>query len=103
MNKYYLSNRHLRTQVANEISEKIESGEQGTPQGSILGGLIYLIFANDLPAMREHGDTTLYVDDTGDQAYGKDFKELHSNLQTQANQTIECLKSNEMCISVEKI
>lgn len=37
---------------------------KGVPQGSILGSLIFTVFANDLPTVVKQCTVNLYVDDT---------------------------------------
>ena len=58
----YLSNRKFMVNIENSFSE-VSSISRGVPQGSILGPLLFLIYANDMP-MAVKFDLFLYVDDT---------------------------------------
>ena len=58
----YLSNRKFMVNLENSFSE-VSSISCGVPQGSILGPLLFLIYANDIP-MAVKCDLFLYADDT---------------------------------------
>ena len=65
----YLQNRKLRTKCIAGSSGKIEYSnvyniEYGTPQGSCLGPLLFLIFSNDLHLHIEYCNCILFADDT---------------------------------------
>ena len=87
--------------VQDKISKKNPVGRAGTTQGSVLGGILYTIYSNDLPADREE-DPTDYVDDHTDNCKAKTLHGLQDKLQIEANNTSEWLKNNEMAISSEK-
>ena len=59
----YLSNRKQRTSCENEIPEALPV-TLGVPQESILGPLLFLVYINNLPAVIEHSEVSLYADDT---------------------------------------
>lgn len=59
----YLSNRKFTVKVKNKYS-KTYSLTCGTPQGSILGPLIFLLYVNDLPSYISEGMVFMYADDT---------------------------------------
>jgi len=60
----YLSNRLQQVEVDGKLSTNICKILLGTPQGSVLAPLLFLIFINDLPNCLEHGDPLLFADDT---------------------------------------
>ena len=67
--KSYLSNRNIltkcRTSDCDElVKSKTHQVEYGTPQGSCLGPLIFLIFTNDLYLNLTHTNGILFADDT---------------------------------------
>ena len=65
----YLTNRQLRVkcEVAKETKKQYSNlydVEYGTPQGSCLGPLLFLLFINDLYLNIEHCNAILFADDT---------------------------------------
>ena len=81
--KDYLSNRQ-QTVIANGKTSAKGNIKQGVPQGSILGPLLYLIYANDLQTVIKKCGYSFYADDTvlfstiGD--FGKAAKNMQRNL-----------------------
>ena len=67
--KSYLSNRKLRVKCKSEADNCLTYSDLfdvniGTPQGSCLGPLIFLIFTNDIHLHLEHVSSILFADDT---------------------------------------
>ena len=67
--KSYLSDRKLRSKcIIRGISDPVYSSyhdiEYGTPQGSCLGPLLFMIFVNDLHEQLQHCKCILFADDT---------------------------------------
>ena len=60
----YLSLRMQRV-FANNTFSSYMTIQQGVPQGSVLGPLFYIVYANDLVNIIKHCKVALYADDTG--------------------------------------
>ena len=59
----YLSNRKQRV-YANDTYSPYLPVTQGVPQGSVLGPLFYIIYANDISQLTNNCEIALYADDT---------------------------------------
>ena len=92
----YLSQRSQLVQVESKQSQSINLADHGAPQGSILGGLIFIIFSNDFPACSEVGESIMYVDDDSDP------EQLKIKIQIEADNSSQWLKDNRMCVAGEK-
>ena len=52
----YLGGRTQQVQIESKVSQALECGEYGMPQGSVLSGLLHIINSNDFPACHEEGE-----------------------------------------------
>ena len=85
----YLEGRSQIVIVESRLSDPKPVGEQGVPQGSLLGPILFLVFYNDFPDVREDGESVLYADDDTDTISEKDPDILQAKLQREANLSTE--------------
>ena len=95
----YLSERSQVVQVESKQSNSCNLAVHGVPQGSILGGLIFIIFSNDFPESSQEGDSVLYVDDDTDVVHDANPVQLHQKIQHKANYSASWLRDNRMCVA----
>ena len=78
--KSYLTGRQMRVKCMSESESEEYSDylpvEVGTPQGSILGPLIFLVFNNDLHLHLSYSNCILFADDTTIYATHKNLRHL---------------------------
>ena len=98
----YLSNRSQSVQVEAQQSSREVLGNHAAPQGSVLGGLLFIINENDFPACRSNGDSVLFVDDDTDVVSDTEPVELMHKIQQEADLSCSWLKDNRMCVAGDK-
>ena len=98
----YLSHRSQMVQVESKQSKSCNTEGHAVPQGSILGGLIFLIFSNDFPACTQGGESVMYVDDDTEVVHDKDAGLLKQKIQLEADLSTNWLKDNRMCVAGDK-
>nr|CAH7757182.1 unnamed protein product [Callosobruchus chinensis] len=96
-----LKDRNFFVKIRNEKSNEFYSN-WGTPQGSVLGPLIFLIFINDLPQYLSHGRIFLYADDTYIVVSDCSKLGLMDNIDIVTNEFISWCKKNSVIINSSK-
>ena len=105
--KSYLDSRSMRVKCTSNISGHIEYStyhelEYGTPQGSCLGRLIFLIYINDLKHSIQYSNTILFADDTTILQGHHNLKYLKWSIEEDLKQMIDWFKANLLTINLEK-
>ena len=98
----YLRNRKQQTSCENNLSEALPV-TFGVPQGSILGPLLFLVYINELPAVIEHSEVSLYADDTVLYCFSKEPHQLESKLNADLYNVAMWLKANKLTLNLTKI
>ena len=102
----YLSNRSMRVKIQNNIGEMEYSTHYpltyGTPQGSCLGPLLFLIFINDLHYSVNYGTSLLFADDTTIIHSHKNLRYLKWTVETDLNNLMDWFKANKLTLNLNK-
>ena len=103
--KSYISGRTMRvkcvTHTGLEYSD-VKPVEFGTPQGSVLGPLIFLIFNNDLYLHLEYSNCILFADDTTLYSMHKDLRHLTWCIWEDLKNISDWFKANKLTLNLSK-
>ena len=75
----------------------------GTPQGSCLGPLLFLIFINDLHYSVIHGNSLLFADDTTLLYSHKNLRYLKWTVEEDLSSHMDWFKANKLTLNLDKI
>ena len=99
--KSYLSNRKIRVKINNTTSKEFPI-DYGTPQGSCLGPLIFLIFCNDLNIHLENMQCIQFADDTTLYLGHSNPEELKKMIEQYLQVLQDWFRANKLTLNVEK-
>ena len=103
----YLSNRKMRVKCCVASTGRVEFSDYedvtyGTPQGSCLGPLIYLIFTNDLVKNLSHYNTVMFADDTTLYKTHNNLRFLKWSLEQEIIALLDWFRANKLTLNIEK-
>ena len=98
--KSYLLERRQGVWIDNVLSDW-ESLEVGVPQGSILGPLLFVIFANDLPFTLSC-DLDTYADDSTLTSSKSSVMELNLEMNENCELVNKWMSENHLCLNADK-
>ena len=103
----YLSDRMIRIKCSVTSTGKVkysdyETVNYGTPQGSCLGPLIYLIFTNDMAIHLENCNSIMFADDTTLYHTHKSLSYLKWCLQEDLKSLIDWFRANKLTLNYDK-
>ena len=103
----YLENRSMRVKCISNITGQLEYStyhklEYGTPPGSCLGPLLFLIYINDLQNSILYSTTILFADDTTLLQGHQNLKYLKWSIEEDLKLMIDWFRANLLTINLEK-
>lgn len=99
--KSYLTKRSQYVEI-NSISSDILELEQGVPQGSKLGPLLFIVYVNDIINIKGPQELVMYADDTNIFFTSDDIIKLQSMVNAYAKQLANWLFDNKLQLNATK-
>lgn len=99
--KTYLLDRQQITKIAGVESQPMKIN-YGVPQGTVLGPILYLIYANDLCAMKINGKIISFADDTAVLFQDETWSGALEKAETELNRIKYWLDNNLLSLNIEK-
>ena len=103
----YLKNRKLRVRCRAGTEKELACSslydvEYGTPQGSCLSPLLFLLFTNDLYRNLAHCSAILFADDTTMYKGHRNLNYLRWCLETDLTTLVDWFKANKLTLNISK-
>ena len=105
--KSYLSNRKMRVKCKIDITGNVKYSDTynvdyGTPQGSCLGPLLFLIFCNDINLHLDFMNVIQFADDTTLYLSKKNLNYLQWCIEYDVRSIIDWFKANKLTLNLSK-
>ena len=96
----YMTGRFQKTLWNNILSKSLPI-THGVPQGSILGPLLFIIYASDLPHCVSC-EIDSYADDSSLTSRKRTLQEISEDLTTNGRKVSQWMKDNQLCLNADK-
>jgi hypothetical protein len=97
----YLTNREIKVNYKNVLSDNYLL-EYGTPQGSVLGPLLYTILTNDMIKCMKFCSSVVFADDTTVYISGNNLKFLYRKMNEDLKHLTKWFDNNSLSLNVQK-
>ena len=97
----YLSNRFQYTHY-NGIDSETQKFKCGVPQGSVLGYLLFIIYANDLPSCLNLTKNILFVEDTTIYLSSNDHDLMYKIMNDDLDRLTDWFQANKLSLNATK-
>jgi ribonuclease HI len=97
----FLINRTFQVKVGAELSDRF-SQENGTPQGSVISPLLFLLMINDIPKAIDGVEMSLFADDSAIYMGHRSVEVLQKKMQLSMNAIQDWCNKNGFKISINK-
>ena len=97
----YLSNRSQVVSLGTNLSSPL-AVENGVPQGSILGPVLFTLYINDLPSCINFSNVIMYADDTVIFVSSTQLMEVELKLNMELTNLSEWLCGNKLLLNLKK-
>ncbi|XP_046812429.1 putative uncharacterized protein DDB_G0282133 [Lucilia cuprina] len=99
--KNYLECRKYRVKINNSLSDEVVT-DFGVPQGSKLGPILYIMYANDMINTLQGNTTYAYADDTAIVVSNENINDAMKIMQSQLNIATRWCHDNGLIINAQK-
>ena len=94
--------RRMQYVCYNGLNSEIKPVEYGVPQGSVLGPLLFILYANDISQCMSYCRTILFADDTTVYQVGKDPNTMYRQVNFDLKTLTDWFKANQLSVNPSK-
>ena len=94
--------RRMQYVCYNGLKSETKPVEYGVPQGSVLGPLLFILYANDIPQCMSYCRTIIFADDTTVYQVGKDPHTMYRQVNFDLKTLTDWFKANQLSVNPSK-